>query len=153
MNWLPIHYSKLLITFSISLLGYILSLWSFFSFHQNFHSLSSQNSHFLFCPFLFSLIGLWWLGWVSIGLPVVLVVVGNWSGCRMLWMWWIVDRPMVVGHAMGLCGCGGPFIGLWWLDRWVMPWAWWVCLWRLEWVSIRLFVGCFDWMDMHIFMT
>ena len=60
------------------------------------------------------------------------------GGGGLLWMWWIVDRPMVVGHAMGFYGCGGPFIGLWWLDQWVTPWVWWVGLWRLGWVSIRL---------------
>ena len=60
------------------------------------------------------------------------------GGGGLLWMWWIIDRPMVVGHAIGFRGCGGPFISLWWLDRWVMPWAWWVGLWRLGWVLIRL---------------
>ena len=73
-------------------------MWSLSSFHQNSHShfLSSHNFHFLFCPFILSLIGLWWLGWVPIRLLVVVVVV------------------------VGCCGCGGSLTGLWW---WVTPWG------------------------------
>ena len=88
-------------------LGYSLSLsvsffiWSLSSFHQSSHSLSSQNSHFLFHPFLLSLIGLWWLGWVLMG-------------CQLLWWWWVIDQ------VVGCCGCGGSLMGLWW---WVMLWG------------------------------
>ena len=40
-------------------------------------------------------------------------------------MWWIVDWPVVVGHAIG-CNGGG------------LLWVWWVGLWLLVWIPIEV---------------
>ena len=69
------------------------------------------------------LIGLlWWVLVTVVGLDWVADCCGG-SGLLIgLWIWWIVDRPVVMGHIMG-CSGGG-------------LWVWWVGLWRLGWVLI-----------------
>ena len=135
MNRLPIHCSKLLI---LLVLGYFLSLS--LSLVPLFISSELSLSLSLILDFSLSFLSFSslfdWLMVVGMGSNWVASCCGGGGG--LLWMSWIVDRPMVVGHAMGFYGCGGPFVGLWWLNRWVTPWVWWVGLWWLGWVSIRL---------------